>query len=697
MSTVAELVVNLKAETAAFTRQMKGVRDNTKRTADSLAGIQRSAKNMLTGFVGLATVTAGFRAWTAAVTENEQSQARLQSVLKATGHSAGLTVRQISDMADEMERSTLFDADEMRNAAAVMATFRSVQGDTFQEGIKLAADMSAVMGNDLQANVLQLGKALHDPVLGVTALRRAGVSFSAEQTKMISSLVATNDLLGAQKIVLDEVARQFGGAAAGQQTGLTGAINQAKDAWGEFLESLGKGPDGEGIGAIQYWVGEVEELLRLVTRETDPSKILQGRLNDYAAAFNTGKASPNVVSRMQEDSAALGQIKRLELAKERMAQHDAELAEIERQRALELARRLELERLAAEAAKKRGEEIAKIAKASRDEAATLGMSAAQIADYTLEQLGASAATRATVAEQHAQVTAFERQKEAFKEMHARLEAGADAWYRERDSIADSIAALKQQRDEIGKTATAVALMRLQVAGATEGELALAESILAQITVLDEQAAAVERWQQMAQTAVRGTQEAFADFFNRLGTDGMDSFRELLVGMVSAWKRAIAEMAAARLTQSLLGDGSFLGNLLKGAAGGVAGGAIPAGVIGTGVTPGFQFHEGGVVGQGGTPRSVSASMFVGAPRYHGGGIAGLRPDEVPAILQKGERVIPRGGGDGGLVINFAYTANVNAIDTQSGSAFLDRHGADVAQQVLKAVKQSRGFRAQLGGG
>ena len=37
------------------------------------------------------------------------------------------------------------------------------------------------------------------------------------------------------------------------------------------------------------------------------------------------------------------------------------------------------------------------------------------------------------------------------------------------------------------------------------------------------------------------------------------------------------------------------------------------------------------------------MFAGAPRYHEGGIAGLKPGEVPAILQKGEVVLPKGMG------------------------------------------------------
>ena len=53
------------------------------------------------------------------------------------------------------------------------------------------------------------------------------------------------------------------------------------------------------------------------------------------------------------------------------------------------------------------------------------------------------------------------------------------------------------------------------------------------------------------------------------------------------------------------------------------------------------HGGGVVGDGGHFRSVPASAFAGALRYHGGGIAGLAPNEVPTVLERGEEVLRRG--------------------------------------------------------
>lgn len=63
------------------------------------------------------------------------------------------------------------------------------------------------------------------------------------------------------------------------------------------------------------------------------------------------------------------------------------------------------------------------------------------------------------------------------------------------------------------------------------------------------------------------------------------------------------------------------------------------------------HRGGKVGSGGQRRAVHPSAFAGAPRMHGGGIAG---DEVPTILQKGEVVLPKGFRGGGGSVTNIYT-------------------------------------------
>lgn len=155
----------------------------------------------------------------------------------------------------------------------------------------------------------------------------------------------------------------------------------------------------------------------------------------------------------------------------------------------------------------------------------------------------------------------------------------------------------------------------------------------------------------------------AEDFRSLGNDVMSGFIQDLRNGVDA-SEALAN-ALGKVADKLLEIA--LNSLFSGGGGGLLGGAIIPGIL----------HKGGVAGRDGYGhgRKVSPLAFANAPRMHEGGIAGLRPGEVPAILQRGEVVLPRGtqmGGSQQIVIN----APINA------------PGADAAQlaRVEESVKE-----------
>lgn len=190
----------------------------------------------------------------------EQSFLRLEGVLKATGHASGLTRAQLAELADTMEMSTLATAEGVMDAASVLATFRSISGDTFLRTIKAAQDLSSVFGQNLRSSAVQLGKALEDPVEGVTALKRVGVTFSSSQRDMIAAMVETGDVAGAQVLILKTLEQQVGGAGVAEASGLTGAVHHLKSAWGNLLEELARTP---GVGGV------VETTLKRLTATLD--------------------------------------------------------------------------------------------------------------------------------------------------------------------------------------------------------------------------------------------------------------------------------------------------------------------------------------------------------------------------------------------------------------------------------------------
>lgn len=140
-------------------------------------------------------------------------------------------------------------------------------------------------------------------------------------------------------------------------------------------------------------------------------------------------------------------------------------------------------------------------------------------------------------------------------------------------------------------------------------------------------------------------------------------------------RTLVTEPLAAAAKGLLGD-------LFGTGGAGEGGSAAGGLLGRLFAS--IFHEGGVVGAGGSlARPVPAALFAGAPRFHAGGWVGLRPDEVPAILQRGERVIPRGEAQRTI----GGTTVVLNITTPDASSFRASQGAILAD-LNRALRRSQ---------
>ena len=190
------------------------------------------------GFAPIGTALAG--AWglktsVAAFQDSLTQSRKLNSVLAATGGAAGLTGKQISDFAADLQKVTNFEDDATVGAAALLASFTNIRGDVFKDTIKSAADMTTILGGDLQGNVRLLGKALNDPSEGLSRLTRAGVSFTDQQKKQIETMQASGNVLGAQGIILKAMSEKFGGAAEASAE----PLKQLQNTIGDVAENIG--------------------------------------------------------------------------------------------------------------------------------------------------------------------------------------------------------------------------------------------------------------------------------------------------------------------------------------------------------------------------------------------------------------------------------------------------------------------------
>ena len=156
--------------------------------------------------------------------------------------------------------------------------------------------------------------------------------------------------------------------------------------------------------------------------------------------------------------------------------------------------------------------------------------------------------------------------------------------------------------------------------------------------------------------------AFTSAENAIGEfvkTGKLDFRSLVTSM-------LADLAKLSARKFILGP---LANALSGALGNLGGIFAPV------------LHAGGMVGGAAPQRMVPAMAFANAPRMHSGGWAGLRPDEVPAILQKGERVLNRREARNyGQSSAQNITINIQTRDAESFRQSRTQVSADIARAV-----------------
>lgn len=233
--------------------------------------------------------------------EAEKVQAQLNATLKSTKGAAGLAIGELNKMADALQRVTTFDDESIGKVQALLLTFTKIGRDVFPQATEAVLNLSTAMGTDLNSAALQVGKALNDPVKGITALARAGVQFSKDQKDLIKSLVETGRSAEAQRIILRELETQMGGSARAAADTLGGSIKQLQNAFDNLLEGDAGG------GGLK---GTRDSIKSLTATMNDPQikrgvdTIASGLLEIAAAAVRVVAELGNAIGALSEFFAA---------------------------------------------------------------------------------------------------------------------------------------------------------------------------------------------------------------------------------------------------------------------------------------------------------------------------------------------------------------------------------------------------------
>lgn len=162
-------------------------------------------------------------------------------IIKSTGGAAKVSAGDVEALATAISKKAGMDDEVIQKGANLLLTFKNVRNEAgagskiFDRATAAAADLSAAGFGSVESSSKMLGKALNDPLKGISALGRAGVTFTDQQKEQIKQMVKTGDTLGAQKLIMKEVESQVGGVAAASAT----AGEKFQVAFGNFKEQVG--------------------------------------------------------------------------------------------------------------------------------------------------------------------------------------------------------------------------------------------------------------------------------------------------------------------------------------------------------------------------------------------------------------------------------------------------------------------------
>ena len=222
--------------------KLSGVADDS---GSRMGGLRKAGLAAAAGIAVAAAATVKFGADSiSAAREAQVADKRLQQIATSMGLVDGAYaggIDRLNDYAGTLSKTLGVEDESIKAVQAKLLTFKQLgvtineSGGALDRATQAAYDLAAAGFGSAETNAIQLGKALQDPVKGLTALGRAGITFTAAEKERIKALVESGKVQEAQNLVLKAIESQVGGTAAATAT----AADRMKIAFGELQESVG--------------------------------------------------------------------------------------------------------------------------------------------------------------------------------------------------------------------------------------------------------------------------------------------------------------------------------------------------------------------------------------------------------------------------------------------------------------------------
>jgi len=223
----------------------KGLRQANAQLRTLQGSVSALGRNLAVAGVAITATFAAIGRSVADAADSQRVFAQTEAVLKSMGTTANGTATDISNMASALQKSTAFSDEAILSGANLLLTFKNIQNqagegnDIFDQTAQLMLDVARAMGTSASGEAIRLGKALNDPVKGISALTRVGIQFTEQQKAQIKALAQSGDLMGAQKIILAELQAQFGGSAAAYAQTFAGQVESLNNELNDLSEEIG--------------------------------------------------------------------------------------------------------------------------------------------------------------------------------------------------------------------------------------------------------------------------------------------------------------------------------------------------------------------------------------------------------------------------------------------------------------------------
>lgn len=263
IDSVARSTKRVGDETATTGRRMRAADRERTRFHQGLMGLAGAAKFGVAALGGVGLVGV-LRDSVAEYREAAKVGRATNAAITATGGVANVSAKGLAGYSTALSRKVGIDNDAIQSAGNLLLGFRSVHdevgrgNDIYKQALRTAVDMSAYYKQDLKSSVIQLGKALNDPVAGATALKRAGAIDAAAIVRIKEMAKHGADLRTLQRFVLEKV--QKGGALAAA-TANTDPLQKLNVAGKDLEETIGGAlvPTlSKAAGGLATFIGQIQ-------------------------------------------------------------------------------------------------------------------------------------------------------------------------------------------------------------------------------------------------------------------------------------------------------------------------------------------------------------------------------------------------------------------------------------------------------